>query len=201
MIEELPLFPLSTVLYPRTLLPLFVFENRYLKLINYCISTGSPFGVVLIKEGVEVGGSAIPYEVGTEAKIIGAQKLPGGNYKVVVRGGRRFRVNWLDYSLPYLQAEVEHLEDLEGEPGVEEKLKHDVEFYFRKYLGLLEQLGINPLKEEAHHCSPEEYSYIVADTLQIAPREKQHLLVISSAAERLKAELEFLIRILDHSDN
>ena len=66
---EIPLFPLRTVLYPGGPLPLRIFEPRYLDMISRCLKNDAPFGVVLIREGSEIG-PATTYEIGTLAKII-----------------------------------------------------------------------------------------------------------------------------------
>ena len=66
---EVPLFPLSTVLYPGGQLQLRIFEPRYLDLVRECTRTGSAFGVCLILEGREVGVPALPAAVGTLAHI------------------------------------------------------------------------------------------------------------------------------------
>ena len=67
---ELPLFPLNTVLCPGIALPLHVFEERYRSLVRHCLETTSPFGVVLIKQGREVGAGAISFTgIGTIAEI------------------------------------------------------------------------------------------------------------------------------------
>ena len=58
--QELRLFPLSLVLFPGMTLPLRIFEERYKLMIGECIDNQLPFGVVLIKEGQEVGGTAVP---------------------------------------------------------------------------------------------------------------------------------------------
>ena len=52
---EIPLFPLHTVLCPGIVLPLHIFEDRYRALTRHCLDTGAPFGVVLIRDGHEVG--------------------------------------------------------------------------------------------------------------------------------------------------
>src|SRR5436309_12115203 len=76
-------------------MPLHIFEPRYRLLIRRCIERQRPFGVVLIRNGSEVGGSAEPYEVGTEAKIVAESPLPSGRSYIVTRGGRRFAVESL----------------------------------------------------------------------------------------------------------
>ena len=75
-IRDLPLFPLNTVLFPGGTIPLQVFENRYIKMINDCLDSDSNFGIVLIKEGNVVGGPSIPRSVGTIAKITSINQIP-----------------------------------------------------------------------------------------------------------------------------
>lgn len=55
--DALPLFPLGTVLFPGGLLPLKVFEARYLDLISDCLRTSAPFAVVRIRQGQELRGA------------------------------------------------------------------------------------------------------------------------------------------------
>ena len=59
-IRELPLFPLQSVLFPGTSPPLHIFEQRYREMVGRCLEDGSPFGVVLIKGGGELGEPAVP---------------------------------------------------------------------------------------------------------------------------------------------
>ncbi|MGA0033351.1 MAG: LON peptidase substrate-binding domain-containing protein, partial [Burkholderiales bacterium] len=67
--QELPLFPLGTVLFPGGLLPLKIFEQRYVEMIKACLRDSTPFGVCLIREGHEVGVPATPHAVGCLARI------------------------------------------------------------------------------------------------------------------------------------
>ena len=67
-IDDLPLFPLNTVLFPGGRLPLRIFEQRYMTMAKACLKGGSPFGVCLIREGKEVGEPAVPADVGTLAR-------------------------------------------------------------------------------------------------------------------------------------
>lgn len=89
---ELPLFPLNTVLFPGGVLPLKVFEQRYVEMTKRCVRDDAPFGVCLIREGREVGEPAVPATVGCTARI--AQwELPHPNlFHLVARGERRFRI-------------------------------------------------------------------------------------------------------------
>src|SRR4051812_43493059 len=90
--EELPLFPLNTVLFPGMPLPLHIFESRYREMITVCSRDERPFGVVLIREGQEVGEPAEPFTVGTMARIVGVDRLPDGRMNIVTVGTQRFRL-------------------------------------------------------------------------------------------------------------
>jgi Lon protease-like protein len=91
-VNNVPLFPLNTVLFPGGRLPLRIFEQRYMDMAKACLRDGSPFGVCLIREGREVGAPAIPTEVGTLARI-GSWDMPQlGMLHVTALGGQRFRI-------------------------------------------------------------------------------------------------------------
>jgi|UniRef100_UPI0035AE5575 Lon protease-like protein len=98
---QLPLFPLQTVLFPGGVLPLRIFEVRYLDLIQRCQKEGAPFGVVCLTQGSEVrqapaAGEAAPAEVfhaiGTLAHIEMYERPQPGLMLIRCRGGRRFRL-------------------------------------------------------------------------------------------------------------
>lgn len=89
---DLPLFPLSTVLFPGGRLQLRVFEPRYLDLVRECAGAQRPFGVNLILQGEETGDPAMPAAVGTLAHIRDFFTLRDGLLGIVVEGGQRFRV-------------------------------------------------------------------------------------------------------------
>lgn len=90
--REIPLFPLNTVLFPEGLLPLRVFEQRYLEMTKACLRDGAPFGVCLIREGSEVGRPAVPQSVGCLATIAEWDMPQLGVFHLVARGSERFRL-------------------------------------------------------------------------------------------------------------
>jgi Lon protease-like protein len=108
-LQSLPLFPLGTVLYPDGLLPLRIFEVRYLDMIGKCHKNGTPFGVVALTEGSEVrqvnttgdaapppNGDAFAHEafndVGTLAKITSLSRPQPGLFMVECLGIQRIRI-------------------------------------------------------------------------------------------------------------
>ena len=121
---ELPLFPLNTVLCPGIALPLHIFEDRYRALVRHCLDTTSPFGVVLIREGREVGTGAISFTgIGTIAEIRDAGRYEDGRYDLLVVGTRRFEIRHvLSGKRPYLVAEVDLLDEAVGDEVVAHRL-------------------------------------------------------------------------------
>jgi hypothetical protein len=105
---EIPIFPLGTVLYPEGLLPLRIFEQRYLDMTKICIRDDAPFGVCLIREGIEVGPAAVPHSIGCTARIAEWDVPHLGLFHLVTRGEAVFRIleQWTTKS-GLVQAQVE----------------------------------------------------------------------------------------------
>src|ERR1700758_251605 len=97
---EIPLFPLSVVLFAH--LPLHIFEERYRQMMRDCEEEGTSFGVVAIREGVEAMGPATPHPVGTLAQLRKVERLDDGRYILLVVGAARFRILGLSPLKPYL---------------------------------------------------------------------------------------------------
>lgn len=92
MLNNTPLFPLNTVLFPGGILPLRIFEPRYLDMVSESMRTNSGFGVCLISDGNEVGTPAECHAIGTLARIIDFRKEEDGLLGITVRGEQRFRI-------------------------------------------------------------------------------------------------------------
>ncbi len=137
---DLPLFPLHTVLCPGIALPLHIFEPRYRRLVEQCLADDAPFGVVLIREGREVG--PIPTSlarVGTTAEIRESRPLEDGRYEILVVGTERFAIEDVtpgpsEYLLGRVAALPERVED----PETVARLADRVSRRFVDYLRLLQ---------------------------------------------------------------
>jgi uncharacterized protein len=137
---EIPLFPLHTVLCPGIVLPLHVFEDRYRALTRHCLDTGAPFGVVLIREGREVGGgrSLALAGVGALVEIREAGRYPDGRYDLLAAATGRFTIDAVDPGRePYLVANVTPLEDEVGDEARAERLAAVAIRRFVRYLELM----------------------------------------------------------------
>jgi len=98
-LQSLPLFPLGTVLYPGGILPLRIFEVRYLDMIGRCHKAGAPFGVVSLTQGSEVrqpGGKEAFSSVGTLATISSLETPRPGLMVIRAAGAQRFRITSSD---------------------------------------------------------------------------------------------------------
>jgi len=89
---DVALFPLQTVLFPEGLLPLRLFEQRYLEMAKGCLREDRPFGVCCIREGREVGTPATPEDVGCLARISHWDMAQLGVLNIVAQGTQRFRI-------------------------------------------------------------------------------------------------------------
>ena len=137
---ELPLFPLHTVLCPGIVMPLHIFEERYRALVRHCIETGSPFGIILIREGREVGltRSLSVAGIGAVAEIREASRYADGRYDLLVAGTGRFALEGVDVtSAPYLVGTVTGLDDEVGDEDLAEQLSAAAVRRFVRYLELL----------------------------------------------------------------
>lgn len=89
---EIPLFPLNTVLFPGGVLPLRIFEPRYLDMVKDCMRNDHGFGVCMIIQGEEVGQNTASAALGCEARIVDFDQTPEGLLSIKAVGQRRFHV-------------------------------------------------------------------------------------------------------------
>jgi len=101
----IPLFPLQVVIFPRTGLPLHIFEDRYKAMVGEAIRDKSEFGVVLAKEdGIASVGCTVVVE-----RVLHA--YPDGRLDILARGRRRFEIVSLNEEKSYLQGEPAFFDD------------------------------------------------------------------------------------------
>ena len=137
---KIPIFPLRSVLCPGVALPLHIFEERYRLMIDRCIERDEPFGVVLLREGQEVGplhGQVAA--IGTTAAIRRAGTYPDGRLDILTVGQQRFRLEGLDTeSEPYLVGRVRLLDEPTGPEAEVHDRARRVGQRFLEYLELLQ---------------------------------------------------------------
>lgn len=193
-LEELPLFPLNTVVFPYSQIQLNIFEERYRALVRECLEADKNFGIVLIRSGKEVGGPAEPYMVGTAVRIVGVQTHPDGTMDIHVLGERRFRIRRLDDSRPFLVGYVEPVVEMEVDPGPRtDALVMKVQESFKTLIErIMERQDFRV--EISFPSDPTALSFLVANVLQIENIQKQRLLELTDTNERFVAMLPALER-------
>ena len=190
---RLPLFPLHTVLFPETTLPLHVFEPRYREMIGRCLEHDETFGIALILDGDEVGGHAIPRRIGTEAAIIACQRNAHGEYDIVVQGQRRFAIRSLDRGRAYLRADVDWLDESPGKDV--DILAEAVGRLFEGIVETLDMAGHASVDETWKEMDPRTLSFRVAAALPGTVDIRQELLETPDTASRLRREAELLMAV------
>jgi len=191
---QLPLFPLHTVLFPGGLLPLKVFEQRYVELTKACLRDGSGFGVCLITRGNEVAGAgSAPPEfarVGTLATIDAWDMPELGIIHLRTRGGERFEV--LSHTVRADNLIVAEVAPIPPDPPKAVPAAH------APLARLLEQLA---QRVGAEHFPAErafdDASWVgcrLAELLPLPPSIKQGMLEISDPVVRLELLQRLLVR-------
>ncbi len=178
---RIPLFPLNTVLFPGGVLPLRVFEPRYLDMISHCLRHDQGIGVVLICEGHETGKAADTYEMGTLSRISYWHRRPDGLLGVTLTGQQRFRILSRQVQADQsIQAEVELLAAEAATP-----LAAD----YAQLVDLLKQI-ISQLEPPYSTLTPhyEDANWVSARLSELLPidlTDKQRLLMDEDPHQRL----------------
>ncbi len=196
MSDDIPMFPLGTVLFPGVYLPLHVFEPRYQDLVRVCLEGTPEFGVALIERGHEVGGGDVRFEAGCVARIVAAAELDGGRWALGTVGTRRVRVRrWLP-DAPYPRAVVDDWDDPPPGPDAARRLP-EVAVRLRRVLALAAEMGeiaadaTTPIGDE-----PLVAGYQMAALAPVGPLDKLALLCAPTPEERL----DLLDRLLDEEE-
>jgi Lon protease-like protein len=186
--SNVPIFPLNTVLFPGGLLPLRVFEARYMDMTRDCLKRNQPFGVCLIRDGAEVGAPAIPEAVGCLATILEWDMQQQGILNIKTRGGQRFRI-------------------LERRTGAQGLTSADIELIapeasvaipdeFASCARLLEMVVVDqgkPIFAEPHAFDDASWvGYRLTEILPVPLTAKQRLLELSDTLGRLSILQRFL---------
>ena len=165
---QIPLFPLNTILFPGGPLPLRIFEPRYLDMLSRCMKDNAPFGVLLIREGGEVG-PATTFEVGTLANVTDWYQGSDGILGITAIGTRRFRLLSAERQADGLNVgEVEILPDLPTR-----SLPPEYAPLSKILAHVLDELGLLYEGLERRYDDAAWVAYRVIEVLPIAPESKQ----------------------------
>jgi hypothetical protein len=199
--EQLPLFPLNTVLFPGAPLTLHIFEERYRLMIGRCLDDENPFGVVFIRRGAEIGDAANPHEYGTLARINASVRLEDGRFLIATIGEQRFRIQHIVQHQPYIVASVNLLpeEDKLTITTMAEELQAT---YYRYWQAIATATGSRNQGEQLPDDAV-SMAYHLAHRMQVTNERKQRWLEtdvntrIREIITMLRAEMSLLPRPRD----
>lgn len=189
--DELPLFPLNTVLFPGGTMKLRIFEPRYLDLVRRCTREASCFGVCLIMDGAEAGAPALPAAWGTRARITDFFSTSEGMLGIAATGEARFRVartRVRDNGL--IVGEVQAFE--EAPP---EELKPEHCLLGQLLERLHEQVGGSVRADKACYDDAAWVGYRLAELLPFSNADRQALLQDGDPHARLQRITGLLTRL------
>ncbi len=186
------MFPLQSVLFPRAVLPLEIFEPRYVQMIDEAIDGDRTFGVVLISRGREVGGGDQRVAMGTVARIVRAGPVDDGRQTLVAIGEQRLEVvEWLPED-PYPAAMVIEA-DSEPVGSGTDALVDRARRAYRRTLAIASELGGRTADPEPDlPDDPLDAAWFLCDAAPLEQFDRQRLLEIDGVDQRLQALIEGL---------
>jgi Lon protease-like protein len=186
--ETIPIFPLGTVLFPGSVLPLRIFEVRYMDMARDCLRNASPFGVCLIREGEEVGAPAVPEAVGCMARLGECDMEELGILKVKAEGLERFRIVSREVARSGLI--LGEVELLAAEPEVTETpgLAECAQFLEKVVAGI----GTDRFTGPTNYADATWVTFRLAEILPLRMDVKQKLLELTDSVLRLAVLRKFL---------
>jgi Lon protease-like protein len=196
----LPMFPLGGPLMPGALLPLQIFEPRYLEMIDRCLVSRVPeFGVVMIERGSEVGGGDVRSMIGVTARIVDVKTIVEGRLAVLAVGERRFEVvRWLEDD-PHPIADVRDWPEADEEDlGDNTMLRIGAVEALERVLALTAELGVSvPDLPRLDELDEVEVSHAVVTLAPLGASDRQRLLRASGPRQRLRLFAEAISEVED----
>ncbi|HJQ96375.1 MAG TPA: LON peptidase substrate-binding domain-containing protein [Acidimicrobiia bacterium] len=188
---RLPMFPLNSVVFPNTAVPLRVFETRYQRLLDRVMRADGQFGIVLIERGHEVGGDDVRFDVGSRVKVVAMSPITSTeDQAIVVVGMNRIRVKeWLPDD-PHPEADVVELPEQACDSTQE---LDDALISLRKVLALASEIGANVAALNLDLADdPVAASFQLSSLCPLAAIDQQKLLEAPDSRSRLVAAKQML---------
>ncbi len=185
--RTIPLFPLpGGILFPGTLVPLHIFEPRYIEMVSDALAGDRLIGLAMLKPGVDVDQGDSPiFQVGGAGEIVESEELDDGRYNILVEGRFRYRVLEEKARGSYRTARVAELETAPfASPEEEARVAGLTGKIFE---AVRPRVELPPLPEEPAPLSPERLAAEIALRLRYRPEELQSLLEVSSLPARYAA--------------
>lgn len=195
-VNELPIFPLSVVLFPWVPLPLHIFEPRYRQMLDDIQASHNLFGLSYFDASASEQEIPPVGSIGCVAKVTDAQTLPDGRSNILTIGVLRYRLEeYVERGDPYLVARVSYFEDEdEQDEAVEERAREVAETFTRIARAVR---AINDERANLPNIAdtePQRLSFLVAAAMEVDTDVKQELLELRSTSARLRRLRDILAR-------
>jgi len=196
---ELPVLPLKeTVVFPDSMTPLAIGQERSIQLVDDVIGGERLLALVTVRDpDVEAPGWGDLYEIGTAAIVHKMIRVPDGTLRILVQGLRRIRFEEPVADNPYLVARFSVVPDQEAESRELEALTRNTQALFGRIIGLAPYLPEELQIAAANISTAGDLCNLVASTLRLKTEEKQQLLELADAEERLRQISKILNRELE----
>jgi ATP-dependent Lon protease len=197
--SELPVLPLKdTVVFPDSVLPLAIGQERSVKLVDAAVAGNRLLALVASKDpDIEQPGWDDLYEVGTAAVVQKMIRVPDGSLRILVQGIRRIRLIDRIQDDPYLLGRFVEIPDVYEETPETQALLQNVQTLFARLIGLVPYLPEELALAAANVDDPSALCHLVASTLRLKTEEKQQLLELDDVEKRLRSVLVILNRELE----
>ena len=195
-VRDLPIFPLSIVLFPGVPLPLHIFEQRYRQMLNDIRVSNNLFGISYFD--VSTSQEEVPPagHVGCVAEVSETQTLPDGRSNILTVGVIRYRIEeYVERGDPYLIARVSFFEDEEDDNELLRNSSREVAETFTRIARAVRTINDERASlPDISDTEPQQLSFLVAAAMEVDTDLKQELLEMRSTSERLRRLRDMLAR-------
>jgi len=186
--QEIPLFPLNTVLFPGGKLPLKVFEPRYMEMVSACLKNKTAFGICLIRTGQETGETAVPEQVGCMVEVIDWDMRQLGVLDIVVLGAQRFHIE--DSHTEKNGLIIARVVSVAEEPPLALPKQHQAcATVLRR---IIEHLGVERFAPPLRYDDSVWVGYRLAELLPLKRSVRQNMLEMNDSVVRIEILHHFL---------
>lgn len=188
---EIPLFPLNVVLFPESKIPLYIFEERYKKMIGDCLSNSSVFGINLFSDkNIHITGCSAKVEEVTE-------RLENGEMNIIVKGVQRYKIISYELSIAgYYTGIIEYTDEESGEYD-KVKMEKAVKIYNDLveivYKGSVKRIDLNDIK---WHKGNSTVTFTMAEKSGLSLIERQKILEMDNENMRLDFMLKYFSEVI-----
>ncbi len=197
--EIMPILPLKdTVVYPLTLTPLGVGQERSIRLIDDVMRGNRLVGLVAQKSAtIETAGPDDTFRIGTAARIARMLRAPDGTIQIIAQGLERMRILEYTEEQPYLKARVEAAPETVEDDMELEALKRNAVQLFQRMVSLVQSLPKEPALAALNIEDPRQVLYLIANSVQMDFEFSQELLELDSVLEKFRRLTQFLTKELE----